>query len=77
MPYVNVRLMENVLTDEQKEQIADEFTDTLLRVIGEEVRPVTWVLVDDITSGQLTIGGQRITTDAVKQMLGKAPAGAR
>jgi 4-oxalocrotonate tautomerase len=74
MPLVNVRLMEGVLSDEQKGQIADGITDTLLRVIGEEVRGVTFVVVDDIASGQLTIGGDHITTDAVKQMLGKTPA---
>ena len=46
-------------------------------MIGEEVRGVTFVVVDDIASGQLTIGGDRITTDVVKQMIGKAPATAR
>jgi 4-oxalocrotonate tautomerase len=77
MPLVNVRVMEGVLSDSQKGQIADEITDTLVRVIGEEIRGVTFVVVDDIASGQLSIGGDRITTDAVKQMLGRTRAAAR
>jgi 4-oxalocrotonate tautomerase len=77
MPLVQVRVMENVLTDGQKTQIAEEFTDTLLKVIGEPVRGVTTVIVDDIASGQLTIGGQKFTTDLVKGLLAKEPAAAK
>jgi 4-oxalocrotonate tautomerase len=74
MPLVNVRVMENVLTTEQKHEIADRITDTLLDVIGEPARPVTFVVIDDLTSGQLMIGGQEITTEGVKQLLGAVPA---
>jgi 4-oxalocrotonate tautomerase len=75
MPVVNVRLMENVLSPEQKHQIAEQFTDTLVSVIGEPVRELTWVIVDDIRSGQLSIGAKPITTEAVKEMLAGEPAG--
>lgn len=74
MPLVNVKVMENVLTYEQKTEIASRITDVLLDVIGEPVRPATFVEVQDITSGQLLLGGQQITTDVVKQMLGSVPA---
>jgi phenylpyruvate tautomerase PptA (4-oxalocrotonate tautomerase family) len=76
MPVVNLRVMENVLSLEQKNEIAAQFTDTLASVIGEPVRELTWVLVDDISSGALTIGGKPITTDAVHGMLSGAPVGA-
>ncbi|MCW3048788.1 MAG: 4-oxalocrotonate tautomerase [Solirubrobacterales bacterium] len=76
MPVVNLRAMENVLSLEQKNEIAEQFTDTLASVIGEPVRELTWVIVDDIASGALTIAGQSITTEAVKEMLAGAPAGA-
>jgi 4-oxalocrotonate tautomerase len=76
MPVVNVRLMENVLSQEQKQEIAEQFTETLVSVVGEPVRELTWVIVDDIRSGQLSIGGQRVTTEGVKEMLAGAPAGA-
>lgn len=76
MPVVNVRLMENVLTQGQKQEIAEQFTETLASVIGEPVRELTWVIVDEIRSGQLNIGAKPITTEAVKEMLAGAPAGA-
>jgi len=71
MPLVNVKVMENVLTDQQKSQIADRITDTLATVVGEPVRPVTWVVIEDIPSGQLSIGGQAVTTEGVREMLGE------
>jgi 4-oxalocrotonate tautomerase len=76
MPVVNVRVVENVLTPEQKHEIADQFTDTLASVIGEPARELTWVIVDDIRSGQLSIAGKPVTTEAVRGMLSGAPAGA-
>jgi 4-oxalocrotonate tautomerase len=76
MPVVNLRVMENVLSLEQKNEIAEQFTETLVSVIGEPVRELTWVIVDDIHSGTLTIGAKPITTGAVKEMLAGAPAGA-
>jgi 4-oxalocrotonate tautomerase len=75
MPVVNLRVMENVLSPEQKQAIAEQFTDTLASVIGEPVRELTWVIVDDIKTGQLNIGAKPITTEAVKEMLAGAPAG--
>ena len=76
MPVVNVRVMENVLSLEQKQDIAEQFTETLVSVIGEPARELTWVIVDDIASGALSIGAKAITTEAVKEMLAGAPAGA-
>ena len=75
MPIVNLRVMENVLSEQQKREIAEQFTDTLVSVIGEPVRELTWVIVDDIQSGQLSIAAKSITTEAVKEMLAGAPAG--
>ena len=71
MPLVNVKVMENVLTDQQKAQIADRITETFATVVGEPVRPVTWVVIEDIRSGQLSIGGQAVTTEGVREMLGE------
>jgi 4-oxalocrotonate tautomerase len=75
MPLVNVRVIEQVLSAEQKQEIAKQFTETFASVVGEPVRELTWVIIDDIGSGALTMGGNPVTTDAVKGMLEGAPAG--
>jgi 4-oxalocrotonate tautomerase len=75
MPVVNVKVMENVLTLDQKAEIAKQMTETVASVVGEPVRELTWVIVDDIASGALSIGGKQITTEAVKEMLAGTPVG--
>jgi 4-oxalocrotonate tautomerase len=74
VPYINCRVMEGVLTPEQKTQIAQRITDTIASVVGEPVRGLTWVVIDDMDSGHLTIGGDPVTTEGVHQLLGHAPA---
>ncbi|HEV7752829.1 MAG TPA: 4-oxalocrotonate tautomerase family protein [Baekduia sp.] len=76
MPYINCRVMEGVLDEDQKAEIAERITETFASVVGEPVRGLTWVIIDDISSGQLTIGGRPVTTEGVHEILTGAPAGA-
>ncbi len=66
MPFVSIKVIEGVFTDEQKQQMIDRVTDAMLSVEGENMRPVTWVVIDDnVKSGDWGIGGQGVTADAV------------
>jgi 4-oxalocrotonate tautomerase len=76
MPYINCRVMEGVLDEDQKAEIAERITETFASVVGEPVRGLTWVVIDDISSGQLTIGGRPVTTEGVGEILAGAPASA-
>jgi 4-oxalocrotonate tautomerase len=75
MPYINCRVMEGVLSEDQKAEIAERITETFASVVGEPVRGLTWVIIDDISSGQLTIAGRPVTTEGVQEVLAGAPAG--
>jgi 4-oxalocrotonate tautomerase len=45
----------------------------MVSVEGENMRPVTWVRVLEVKSGQWAIGGNPLTADAVKDLAaGKA-----
>ena len=74
MPYINCRVMEGVLSHEQKAEIADRITEAFAVVVGEPVRGLTWVVIDDMSSGHLTIGGNTVTTAGVHELLSTAPA---
>ncbi|MBV9662214.1 MAG: 4-oxalocrotonate tautomerase family protein [Acidimicrobiales bacterium] len=76
MPIIDVKVMEGVLSREQKQAIAQGFTDVLADTVGEPARGVTWVVIQDVASGQWTMGGEPVTTDGVKGMLRGTPAGA-
>jgi 4-oxalocrotonate tautomerase len=69
MPLINVKVMENVLTTDQKQELATRFTDTFAEVVGEATRPLTWVIIEDVRTGQLVIGGEAVTTEAVKSLI--------
>jgi 4-oxalocrotonate tautomerase len=68
--------MEGVLSDDQKAEIAEQITETFASVVGEPVRGLTWVVIDDMSSGKFTIGGRPVTTEGVKEILAGVPAGA-
>jgi 4-oxalocrotonate tautomerase len=75
MPFIDVKVMEKVLSDDQKRAIAEGFTDVFATVVGEPARSLTWVVIQDVASGQWTMGGNPVTTDGVRQLLNTAPAG--
>ena len=74
MPFIDVKVMEGVLTDEQKRAIARGVTDVFAEAVGERARAVTWVVIQDVTSGQWTMGGNPVTTEGVKELLRAEPA---
>jgi 4-oxalocrotonate tautomerase len=74
MPLINVKVIENVFTDEQKSQIAERLTDAMVSVEGENMRGVTWVVVEEVKSGDWGIGGQALTTEAVHALAAGTPA---
>jgi 4-oxalocrotonate tautomerase len=68
MPLIQVKLIEEVFTPAQKKEIITKLTDAMVTVEGENMRPVTWVIVEDVRSGDWGIGGQAMTTDAVRAL---------
>jgi len=73
MPLIQVKLIEEVFTPQQKQQMIAKLTDAMVAIEGENMRKVTWVIIEDVKSGEWGIGGQPISTDAVKAIAsGKA-----
>jgi 4-oxalocrotonate tautomerase len=68
MPLIQVKLIENVFTPAQKKEIITKLTDAMVAIEGENLRPVTWVVIEDVRSGDWGVGGQGLTTDAVRAM---------
>jgi 4-oxalocrotonate tautomerase len=74
MPFINVKVIEGVFTDSQKAEIVETLTEAMVAVEGENLRPVTWVVVEDVKSGSWGIGGQPLTTADVKALAAGASA---
>jgi 4-oxalocrotonate tautomerase len=74
VPYINVKVIEGVFTPEQKRQIAERLTDTMVGIEGENMRGVTTVVIDETKSGDWAIGGRCLTTQAVLELAAGAPS---
>ena len=46
MPFINVKLIEDVFTPDQKKDIIQKLTDAMVSIEGESMRAVTWVVVE-------------------------------
>ena len=64
MPLVTIDVIKNVFTPQQKEQLIEKVTAAMIEVEGENMRPVTWVRINEFESGDWAIGGQRLSTSA-------------
>lgn len=62
MPLITVKLIEGVFSEGQKKQMASELTEAMVAIEGESMRSVTWVVIEEVKSGQWAIGGQPLTT---------------
>ncbi len=74
MPLVNVKLIEGVFSAEQKREIITRLTDAMVEIEGPNMRGVTWVVVEEVQSGDWGIGGQALTTADVKALAAGVPA---
>jgi 4-oxalocrotonate tautomerase len=74
VPLVNVKLIEGVFTPEQKREMIQRVTDAMVEIEGENLRPVTWVVVEEVNSGDWGIGGNGLTAADVRALQGRSPA---
>jgi len=68
MPLLNVKLIEGVFSQKQKQEIITKLTDTMVSIEGENLRPYTLVVVEEVKSGDWAVGGNAFTTTDVKAL---------
>lgn len=68
MPLIQVKIIEDVFSDEQKGEIVRRLTDAMVSIEGENMRPVTWCVVEEVRSGSWGIAGNPLTTSDVKAL---------
>ena len=68
MPFVNVKLIEGVFDADQKREIVERLTEAMVGIEGENMREVTWVVIEEVRSGDWGIGGKALSTEDVKAL---------
>jgi len=72
MPLAQLKGLSVFLSTEQKGELIRKVTDAIVSVEGEGLRPVTWVILEEVLSGAWGVGGTPVTTQALKKMAAQA-----
>ena len=73
MPLVTIDVIKDVFTPKQKQELIARVTEAMIQVEGENMRPVTWVRINEFESGDWAIGGRALkATDVQALAAGKA-----
>jgi 4-oxalocrotonate tautomerase len=62
---VTIDVIKNVFTAQQKQQIISKVTEAMIEVEGENMRPVTWVRINEFEGGDWAIGGKPLSASDV------------
>lgn len=68
MPLVDIQVIKNVFTPEQKGRLIEKVTDAMIAVEGETMRGVTWVRIHEVEEGNWAIGGTRLSAADIHRM---------
>jgi len=62
MPFIQVNIVEGVLSTDKKRELIVALTDTVANVGGEGFRPMTRCVIHEVRSGDWGVGGKVLTT---------------
>ena len=68
MPLVQIKVFENAFDGEQRAEVIEAVTDAIVRFAGESIRPHTWVVLEEIKSGNWGIGGSALGLPDVRAL---------
>ena len=60
MPLINVKVIEGVFSSSQRREIVQKLTDAMVSIEGENMRGVTWCVLEEVHSGDWAIGGNAL-----------------
>jgi len=65
MPFINVKTIRGVFSNEEKSRVIEEVTRVFARMKGDEFAAGTWVVVDELDDGNWGEGGSVLKADHV------------
>ena len=69
MPFVDIRVIENVFTHEEKREAVERVSETLFDVWGEGIRKATHVVITETPDGEWAVGGRALSADDVNEQM--------
>ena len=72
VPLIQVKLVEGLFSAGQKREMVTGLTNAMVAIVGEKMRQVTWVLIEEVRGGQWGIGGEPLSAEDVQVVAGLA-----
>lgn len=71
MPLVNIRVPEGSLSQEKKDRMIELVTDAVVEAegVGDAVRPITWVIIDEVKDGSWGAAGRAVRLEDLKKLV--------
>jgi len=70
MPFIEVKIIKDVLSTEEKSQVIEEITSVLARMKGDEFAAGTWVVINELDDGNWGEGGSVVRAEHVPKSSG-------
>lgn len=68
MPLIQVTVIENVFSEAQKQDMILKLTDAMVSIEGENLRSLTWVIIEEVKDGNLGIGGKPLSSESARDL---------
>lgn len=68
MPYVNLRILKNQVSENQKKEIVEGLTDLISTIMGRD-RNFTVITIDEVEENNWIIGGLKLTPSELKSRI--------
>ncbi|GLC97595.1 4-oxalocrotonate tautomerase [Cupriavidus sp. TA19] len=68
MPLVTIKGIEGVFSSEEKKKAIRAVHDAMVAIEGKNMEDVTWVIFEEVKSGDWSIGGTPLTAADVKRI---------
>lgn len=68
MPLIQVKVIENVFTQVEKQEMIRKLTDAMVSIEREKLRALTWVVIEEVKSGDFGIGGKPLSSEEAREL---------
>jgi 4-oxalocrotonate tautomerase len=66
MPFIDIKVIQGAFTPEEKRNLVERVSETVIALEGEALRPYTHTAITETPSGEWAVGGQLLTAEDVQ-----------
>ena len=69
MPYIEVNVFKDELSQAQKEAVIEKITKAITETTSDKLKDVTWVVIKEVESGSWGVGGNALGLADIKKLI--------